>query len=59
LATNLVVAKIENGKVVDMSAGELPMKRVKVLTADPSVLRDGYCFAAQSNSPATGMHRVT
>ena len=48
LATNLVVAKIENGKVVDMSAGGLPMKRVKVLTPDPSVLRDGYCFAAQS-----------
>jgi hypothetical protein len=45
LATNLVVAKVENGKVVDMSAGQLPMKRVKVLTANQNALSDGYCFA--------------
>jgi len=48
LATNLVVAKVENGKVVDMSAGELPMKRVRVLTANQNALRDGYCFANNS-----------
>ena len=34
------------GKVVNMTAGEFPVKRVKIKTS--AVLRDGYCFATDS-----------
>jgi hypothetical protein len=43
LATHMVIAEVQNGKVVNMTAGSLPVKRIKIITS--AALRDGYCFA--------------
>ena len=45
LGAQLAIAEVQNGKVVNMTAGPLPMKRVKIKTSAENALRDGYCFA--------------
>lgn len=44
LAHHMVIAKVQNGKVVNMEADGLPMRRIKINAGTQDALQAGYCF---------------
>jgi hypothetical protein len=44
VAHHMVIARVQNGRVVNMEADGLPMRRIKINAGTQDALQAGYCF---------------